>query len=50
MREGLNPRLCKTPIIFEMEFTIQYFGAYDRLLYMESVDADETSLDRGQKR
>jgi hypothetical protein len=24
-----------------MEFTIQYFGAYDRLLHMESVDADE---------
>lgn len=24
-----------------MDFTIQYFGTFDRLLYVESVDADE---------
>jgi hypothetical protein len=24
-----------------MEFTIQYFGMFDRLLYVEGVDADE---------
>jgi hypothetical protein len=24
-----------------MEFTIQYFGTYDRLLYLESVDVNE---------
>jgi hypothetical protein len=24
-----------------MDFTIQYFGMFDQLLYVESVDADE---------
>jgi hypothetical protein len=33
-----------------MEFTIQYFGTYDRLLYLESVDVDELTkaLDRAR--
>jgi hypothetical protein len=33
-----------------MEFTIQYFGTYDRLLYLESVDVNELieALDRAR--
>jgi hypothetical protein len=33
-----------------MEFTIQYFGTYDRLLYLEEISADELvdALDRAR--
>ena len=33
-----------------MEFTIQYFGTYDRLLYLESVDINELieAIDRAR--
>jgi hypothetical protein len=33
-----------------MEFTIQYFGAYDRLLYLEEISTDELvdALDRAR--
>lgn len=33
-----------------MEFTIQYFGTYDRLLYQEGVNVDELidALDRAR--
>jgi hypothetical protein len=33
-----------------MEFTIQYFGIYDRLLYLESLDVNELieALDRAR--
>jgi hypothetical protein len=33
-----------------MEFFIQYFGSYDRLLYLESVDVNELieALDRAR--
>ena len=33
-----------------MEFTIQYFGTYDRLLYLESIDVNELieALDRAR--
>jgi hypothetical protein len=33
-----------------MEFTIQYFGTHDRLLYLESVDVNELieALDRAR--
>jgi hypothetical protein len=33
-----------------VEFTIQYFGTYDRLLYLEEVSADELvdALDRAR--
>ena len=33
-----------------MEFTIQYFGTHDRLLYLEEVSADELvdALDRAR--
>ena len=33
-----------------MEFTIQYFGAFDRMLHVENVDASELSeaLDRAR--
>jgi hypothetical protein len=33
-----------------MYFTIQYFGTYDRLIYVEEVDADELdyALDRAR--
>ena len=33
-----------------MEFTIQYFGTYDRLVFVEAVDADELlyALDRAR--
>jgi hypothetical protein len=34
-----------------MDFTIQYFGELDRLLYMENVDVDEMgeALDRARE-
>ena len=33
-----------------MEFTIQYFGMFDRLLYVEGVEADELieAIDRAR--
>ena len=33
-----------------MEFTIQYFGTHDRLMYLESVDVNELieALDRAR--
>jgi hypothetical protein len=33
-----------------MEFTIQYFGTHDRLLYLESIDVNELieALDRAR--
>jgi hypothetical protein len=46
----LNWRLGKIKATEGMEFTIQYFGMFDRLLYVEGVEVDELleALDRAR--